>query len=225
MGGSYDGPSPSSPRPGDLEEDREDGRPGSSSDPRRATERRGQNKVGPDGEKLRGQTTLDGFLGRTLKGTASAALKGTASAALKGTASAALKVASYSGTGALKFFDYATDADGSRERARIDREAEAEAAELKKRTSILAALDEQGEERAAIWNAHVDKHGIKPYDRTPALMNENDPDHTAKVWQNVGSMTANLLAKGERYMLNNPGNALIEDAGRVRANGKRKKKK
>ena len=211
MGGSYDGPSRSSPRPGDLEEDGEDGRPGSSSAPaRRATERRGQNKVGPDGEKLRGQTTLDGFVGRTLKAT------------VVGTTSVAIKVASYSGAGALKLFDYATDADGSRERSRIEREAEAEAAALKKRTSILAELDAGGEARAAIWNAHVDKHALKTYDGPPVAMNENDPDHTAKVWQNVGAMGSDLLAKGERYMLNNPGNAYLEGAGPVR--GKKRKR-
>ena len=138
-------PDGTAPSPDDLEEDEEEGRPGSSSGPRRAKERRGQNKVGPDGERLRGQTTLDGFLGRTLKAT------------VVGTTSAALKAASYSGTGALKLFDYATDADGSRERARIEREAEAEAEALKKRTSILAELDAEGEARAARWNAHVDK--------------------------------------------------------------------
>ena len=213
MGGSYDGPSRSSPRPGDLEEDEEEGRPGSSSGPRRATERRGQNKVGPDGERLRGQTTLDGFLGRTLKAT------------VVGTTSAALKAASYSGTGALKLFDYATDADGSRERARIEREAEAEAEALKKRTSILAALDEQGDARAARWAAHVDKHALQPYDGPPITLNEGDPAHTKQTWVRIGAMGADVLERGERYLLNNPANALIEGTGPVRGNKKRKKKK
>ena len=160
---------------------------------------------------------MDGFLGRTLRGTASAALKGTASVALK--------AASYSGTGALKFFDYATDADGSRERARIEREAEAEAAALKKRTSILAELDAGGEARAAIWNAHVDKHALKPYDGPPVNLNEGDPAHTKQAWVRIGAMGADLLAKGERYMLNNPGNAYLEGAGPVGKHRKGKKKK
>ena len=129
------------------------------------------------------------------------------------------------GTGALKLFDYATDADGSRERARIEREAEAEAEALRKRTSILAELDAEGEARAARWNAHVDKHALKPYDGPPVAMNENDPAHTAKVWQNVGSMTANLLAKGEKYMLNNPGNIAFDGAGPVRSSKKGKTNK
>jgi hypothetical protein len=219
---SYDGPRPSAPKPGDLEEDEEEGRPGSSSDPRHATERRGQNKVGPDGEKLRGQTTLDGFLGRTLKatvvGTTSAALKAT----VAGTTSAALKAASYSGTGALKLFDYATDADGSRERARIERDAEAEAEALRKRTSILAALDEQGERNAARWAAHEDKYAIKRPTGYPVPLNEGDPAHTKQTWVRIGSMGADLLATGERYMLNNPGNTYLEGAGPVRK-GKKKK--
>ena len=103
--------------------------------------------------------------------------------------------------------------------------AEAEAAELKKRTSILAALDEQGEARAAQWDAHVDKHALKPYDGPPVNLNEGDPAHTKQTWVRIGAMGSELLAKGERYMLNNPGNAYLEDAGPVRGHGKGKKKK
>ena len=56
-------------------------------------------------------------------------------------------------------------------------------------------------------------------------MNENDPVHTKQTWVKMGSMGADLLEAGERYLLNNPANALIEGTGPVRGNKKGKKKK
>ena len=230
---TYDGPSPSAPTQADLdeEEEEEEGRPGSSAGPRRAKERRGQTKVGPDGERLQGQSTLDGF-GRTLDSIEAnwklgvfpkAALMGT-KLALGGT-KLVVKAASFSGTKALDLYDYATDADGSRQQARIDREIEEEAARLRKETSILASLDEQGNRRAAQWDAHVDKHAITPHTARDVTLNENDPVHTKKVWNNLGTMGLNTLQAGEKYMLSMPGNALLAEAGPVRGNKKGKKKK
>ena len=230
---TYDGPSPSAPTQDDLdeEEEEEEGRPGSSAGPRRAKERRGQNKVGPDGEKLEGQGKFAG-MGNMMKNEADkwelgplpkAAIAGT-KLALGGT-KLVVKAASFSGTKALDLYDYATDADGSRQQARIDREIEEEAARLRKETSILASLDEQGNRRAAQWDAHVDKHAITPHTARDVTLNENDPVHTKKVWNNLGTMGLNTLQAGEKYMLSMPGNALLAEAGPVRGNKKGKKKK
>jgi hypothetical protein len=201
---NYDGPAPSAPPPpaDDSEEDSDDEDPGPSSGPRRV---KGRNKVGPDGERLQGQGTLNGF-GKTMGNVASAGTK------------IAFQAAQLGGSKALQFLEYAADADGSRERARIDREIDAEAAAIKirHRRTALAMIDEEGVKRAAEWAGHVD---------TPVSLTEHDPEHTAKVWRDIGGMGSNLLAAGERYMLNNPGNALLAEAAPVRGNKKGKKNK
>ena len=102
-------------------------------------------------------------------------------AAIAGT-KLAYKAASLGGRGALTFYDYATDADGSRQQASIERGIEEEFAELKKRNSVLASLDEQGERNAAQWARHSDKYAIKPPDGYPVVVNENDPVHTKQTW-------------------------------------------
>ena len=115
------------------------------------------------------------------------------------------------------------DADGTRHKARIDKEIEEQAAEIRHRSSVLARLDEQGETRAAVWARHVDKYAITPYDGLPPSMNENDPAHTTKLWQNAASIGSHIAEVTERYRLNNPGNALLEGPGPVRGNKKGEK--
>ena len=136
----------------------------------------------------------------------------------------AVKAASLGGRGALKLYDCATDADGSRQQARIEIEAEEEAAELKKRNSVYAMLDEQGERNAARWAAHNDKYANKRPTGYLVILNEGDPAHTAQTWVKLGSMGSDVLEGGERYLLNNPANALLEGAGPVRGNEKGKNK-
>ena len=71
----------------------------------------------------------------------------------------------------------------------------------------------------------IKKYAIKRPTGYPVTLNEGDPAHTAQTLVKLGSMGADVLATGERYMLNNPGNAYLEGAGPVRGNKKGKKKK
>ena len=78
----------------------------------------------------------------------------------------------------------------------------------------------------AQWARHSDKYAIKPPDGYPVVVNENDPVHTKQTWHKLGTMGSDVLEKGERYMLNNTGHALvIQGAGPARGNKKGKKNK
>ena len=150
-------------------------------------------------------------------------------AAIRGLGSIAKSVAKTSARGAMGLFDYALDTDGSRasaaEAAKINKAWDDQYASQMRYNQALTGMHAQAQADADEWARHVDKYALTPYDGPAPQMNENKPVDTKAVWKNAGAMGSHVLEMGEKYMLNNPGNAYLEGAGPVRGNEKGKKKK